>query len=71
MTKDINKLIIDLERFIKIQRDCYEPGYMHGMLNGMLFCRSLISGEPPNFHTATEVKKVKKRSKMRHRHGTR
>ena len=38
-----------LGRMIELHRQSLEPGYMHGMLNGMIFAHSLIDDTEPKY----------------------
>jgi len=49
MNKDLQKALSDIENMIRIQKDCLERGYMHGMLNGLICAYSAVSGETPKF----------------------
>lgn len=38
-----------LENLIKIQRDCVSPGYMHGLLNGLVLSHSIVVNKNCSF----------------------
>lgn len=49
MTKDLQQKLSQLDSCIEIQKDSLERGYMHGMLNGMIFARSILAEAPPEY----------------------
>lgn len=55
--KTIKKITSDLDDVLNIQRQNgnwnYDP-YMHGLANGLIMARSLVTGEEPEFLDAPE-----------------
>lgn len=62
MNYDLQKRLDSLEGMIKIQTDCLEAGYMHGMLNGLKCAHSIFADCNPRY-----VKMVRKKTKVRHK----
>jgi hypothetical protein len=62
MNSDLQSKLSSLENLIKIQTDCLEAGYMHGMLNGLKVAHSVFTGDRPLFYT-----KHKQPTKIRHK----
>lgn len=58
MNKDLQKKRSMLENCIRIQTDCMEAGYMHGMLNGLILAHSIYTDSSPVY--AKPPKKSKK-----------
>jgi len=71
MNEQLQRQLSSLENLIAIQRDCVvtgDPGmdYMHGMLNGLICARSVISETPPDYHSEPRRARKKNR-KVRHK----
>ena len=62
MNKDLQSKLSQLENLIRIQRDCLDAGYMHGMLNGLIVAHSVFTGDSPLFYT-----RYKQPTKIRHK----
>jgi hypothetical protein len=62
MNSDLQARLSQLENLIKIQRDCLDVGYMHGMLNGLIVAHSVFTDDTPNFHL-----KYKQPTQIRHK----
>jgi hypothetical protein len=62
MKNDLQSKLSSLENLIKIQTDCLDAGYMHGMLNGLIIAHSVFTGDTPNF-----VSKYKQPTQIRHK----
>jgi len=71
MNDELQKRLKKLEEMMGIQEDCLqssasEPSqYMHGMMNGMIYSHSLISGMKPDFYVMP--KKIRRESRVRHK----
>jgi hypothetical protein len=67
MNCNLQSKLSSLENLIKIQRECLDTGYMHGMLNGLICAHSVVTGDEPKYlskykqPTQIRHKKVKKR----------
>ena len=65
MQTDLQRKQSQLEDLIKIQHDCLEPGYMHGMLNGLICAHSIISEQSPEYVTLNKNRNSK--NNIRHK----
>jgi hypothetical protein len=62
MKSDLQSKLASLENLIRIQTDCLEKGYMHGMLNGLICAHSVFTGDSPKY-----VSKLQSKIKVRHK----
>jgi hypothetical protein len=51
MQFDLQRSLNDIENMIRIQRNCVDRGYMHGMLNGLILAHSAVSNEHPVYES--------------------
>ena len=45
----IAEKVKDIDGLLKVQRECATDGYMIGLYNGMALCKSILTGEPPQY----------------------
>lgn len=64
MNNQLQKGLDDLNNLIGIQHRCLCDNYMIGMLNGMIFSRTLFSNYPPKYYTCSNRHK---QTKIRHK----
>lgn len=62
MNSDLQSKLSSLENLIRIQHDCLDAGYMHGMLNGLIMAHSVFTDDIPRF-----VSKYKQPTNIRHK----
>ena len=66
MNSNLQHGLSKLEGLIKTQRECLEPGYMHGFLNGMICAHSMFCPSPLGYVTINKKYKHGK-TKIRHK----
>lgn len=70
MNETLQKNLTAIENSIAIQRNCIptdnanQRAYMVGMLNGMIFSKSIFTSEAPTYYSNTVVKT---KNKIRHK----
>ena len=62
MNNDLQKKLSSLENMMRIQQDCLEQGYMHGMMNGLICAHSVIAECNPDF-----IEMPRRKVKVRHK----
>lgn len=71
MNNELQNKLSQLEGLIKIQHDCLEKGYMHGMLNGLICAHAVIAKVNPEYvsldrNTKNNIRhKARKNAKIR------